>query len=234
MNRPSGLKYKLHKKNPTWFKKGFTPWNKDLRGKMIAWNKGLTKENDIRVAQYGKTLEKINKGKKFPIDYTNIKYRKAISDRMKGDKNPSKREEVRKKIRETLLKTYREHPEILENRKPAGINQYSNCFTSIEEVIAKELNLRNIPFVHNWKTGRYFPDFIIFENVIIECDGKHWHEDKLKEQQRDNYLYKLGYFVFHLKGTRITKNPRECINMVEMVMKGLHETNRFYMQGTSI
>ena len=182
----------------------------------------------------GKTLKKVNKGKKLLIDYTSVKHREMLSNQMKGDRNPSKRLSVRKKIRETLLKTYKEHPEILENRKPAGINQYSNCFTSIEKVIAKELNLRNIPFVHNWKAGRYFPDFIIFENVIIECDGKHWHKDKLKEQRRDGYLYKLGYFIFHLKGARITKNPKECIDMVEMIMRGLNETNQFYLSRVTI
>lgn len=228
------------------------PWNKGLKGKVVAWNKGLTKESDIRVAQYAKTLKKISKGKRLPIDYTSIKHRRMLSNRMQGNKNPSKRKEVKEKIqktllktykehpeiknkiRKTLLKTYKEHPEILETRKPSGLNQYSKYFSSIEKVIAKELNLRRIPFVHNWRTGKYFPDFIIFENVIIECDGKYWHKDEEKEQRRDHCLYKLGYFIFHLKETRITKNPKECIDMVEMVMKGLTWSLGTRMQGTTI
>lgn len=39
--RPSGLKYVLHKENPTSFKKGDRAWNKGLRGVMKAWNKGI-------------------------------------------------------------------------------------------------------------------------------------------------------------------------------------------------
>lgn len=192
-----------------------------MKGKQVAWNKGLTKEKDERVMQYAKTLEKVNKGKKPLINYTE-EYRKTMSDRMKGNKNPAKRLAVRKRIGKTLLETYKKYPEILNNRKPAGFNQYNNHFTSIEGMIVEELNLRNIPYIHNCKVGRYFPDFIIFERVIIECDGKYWHKNRLKEQRRDRYLYNLGYFVFHLKETRIMENPKECIDMVEMVMKGLH------------
>jgi hypothetical protein len=37
--------------------KGRMVWNKGLKGKQVAWNKGLTKENDERVAKYAKTKE---------------------------------------------------------------------------------------------------------------------------------------------------------------------------------
>lgn len=220
MSRPSGLKYKLHKKNPAWFKKGRIPWNKDLRGVLIPWNKGLTKESDIRVAQCAENLREVNKGKRPQVDYTSA-HRKRISDRMKGDKNPAKRLAVREKIRKTLLETRKKHPEILRDRKSSGLNQYSGHFTSIERPIARELSSRSIPYVHNQKVDRYFPDFIISENVIIECDGERWHKNDTKEQKRDARLHALDYFIFHLKGGRIVRDPKECIDMVESVMKGL-------------
>lgn len=46
-NRPFGLKYKKHKENPTSFKKGMIPWNKEVKGTKV-WNTGLTKETDNR------------------------------------------------------------------------------------------------------------------------------------------------------------------------------------------
>lgn len=50
--RPKGLKYKLHKENPTSFKKGCVPWNKGL--------KGFGKEFGF---QKGNTLGKLSKGR---------------------------------------------------------------------------------------------------------------------------------------------------------------------------
>lgn len=220
MSRPSGLKYKLHKKNPAWFKKGRIPWNKGLKGVLIPWNKDLTQESDIRVARCAENLREVNKGKRPQVDFTSA-HRKTISDRMKGDKNPAKRPAVREKIRKTLSETRKKHPEILRNRKPSGLNQYSGHFTSIERLIARELDTRKIPYVHNWKVDRYFPDFIIFENAVIECDGEHWHNNSLKEQKRDACLHTLGYFTFHLKGNRIIRDSKGCIDMVEKVMSGL-------------
>jgi len=39
-NRPSGLKYKKHKENPTSFKKGSVPWNKGVPSKFMKDNPG--------------------------------------------------------------------------------------------------------------------------------------------------------------------------------------------------
>lgn len=39
-DRPIGLKYKLKVKNPTWFKKGFKPWNKGVECKQFKSYKG--------------------------------------------------------------------------------------------------------------------------------------------------------------------------------------------------
>ena len=45
--RPSGLKYKLKVKNPTWFKKGNIPWIKGKKG-IIKANTGSTKKGEHR------------------------------------------------------------------------------------------------------------------------------------------------------------------------------------------
>jgi len=199
---------------------GSIPWNKGKSGSQIPWNKGLTKKNDPRIASYAKTLSVINAGK-CPQYTITESHRQARRKRMLGERNPAKRSDVSEKIRETLLRTYKENPSILENRKPSGLNQFSSNYTSIEAKIAHVLSLYGIPFEHNRKVGRYFPDFIIFGNIIIECDGEYWHEDEVKESVRDEYLHDQGYYIFHLSGQRIMKDPVECVNMVIITMQDL-------------
>lgn len=40
-SRPKGLVYTKHKENPTSFKKGMTPWNKDKKLHYSVWNMGI-------------------------------------------------------------------------------------------------------------------------------------------------------------------------------------------------
>ncbi len=155
--------------------------------------------------------------------------RKIMSLNKLGDKNPAKRQDVRNKIRESVLKKYeedltykkrisdslkkyyQEHPESIEKRKPRSINQYSTYFTSIEKLIADELTSRGAIWEHNTKVGRYFPDFLI-DDWIIEVDGINWHNDEEREKKRDTYLEERGYIVSHLKEKDIHKSPNICLN----------------------
>jgi len=220
--RPKGLKYQKHKENPTSFKKGFLPWNKDKKGSQEAWNKGLTKETDERVGKYAKTIKGL--GIKPPITEMTLEAKLKIQRRMRGDNNPAKCPAVKEKIRNTLKETYKNNPLILEGRKPSGLNQYGDYFSSIEKKIMEELKNRSLPFLHNYRIGRYFADFLIPDRVVIECDGEYWHNkrrDEDSESKRERYLHSLGYFTFHLSEKRINKDPKECVDAVEMIMKGL-------------
>ena len=56
MKRPSGLKYKIVKKNPTWFKKGNKPWNTGTKNPYFDKNIGYWKicinGKDIKYHRY--------------------------------------------------------------------------------------------------------------------------------------------------------------------------------------
>jgi len=59
----------LRKLRSDYFKKNrknIKTWNKGKKGVQVAWNKGLTKETDDRVLQYGKSISKIVAGKLRP------------------------------------------------------------------------------------------------------------------------------------------------------------------------
>lgn len=135
--------------------------------------------------------------------------------------NPVNKPGVREKIRSSLLNTYKTNPEILENRKPSGVNQFSENMTSIEKPIADALRSLGIPFTHNSRIGRYFADFVIYENSVIECDGNYWHKDKAKDQRKDEYLYSQGFFVFRFSEDRILANAKACVVLTSEILRDL-------------
>lgn len=168
-----------------------------LRGKS-PWNKGTSKR--VRLTQEEKA--------------------KKCSERMRAN-NPVNKPGVREKIRSTLLCTYKNNPAVLENRKPSGINQFANRMTSIERPIADTLNQLGIGFIHNYRIGRYFADFLILENVVFECDGEYWHRDSEKDRRKDQYLYDKGFYVFRFNGKRILDDPRACVIMAIEILNDL-------------
>lgn len=71
-----------------------------------------------------------------------------------------------------------------------------------------------IRIVPQHQVGKYRADFMIAhgENkLIVECDGHVWHETteqaRREEKERDRFLSKHGYVVFHYTGKEIKENP---------------------------
>lgn len=82
--------------------------------------------------------------------------------------------------------------------------------------------LRGIDIDFQYKIGKYFIDFIITkysfinykqekEIILIECDSQEWHErteeQRRYEKERDRYIQKQGYKIFHYTGKEIIQNP---------------------------
>lgn len=118
--------------------------------------------------------------------------------RMMGDKNPSKRQEVKEKIRQSVLKLYEDpvYREKLrkkindaiwkpENRKKylEGYSKRSNTYkyknTKPELKIQEELKRRKIMFMTDKRLlKQYRVDLFIKPNIVIECDGCYYHACK--------------------------------------------------------
>lgn len=62
-------------------KKGNIPWNKGKKGLQVAWNKGLTKENDERVKKYSISSTQWKIGKKHSEEHKE-KIRKSMLGRI--------------------------------------------------------------------------------------------------------------------------------------------------------
>jgi len=82
-------------------------------------------------------------------------------------------------------------------------------FTDIEEITKNFFEEHNIGYLHNKRIGSYFPDFIILDNVIIECDGEYWHKERDNKDRRDEYFRNKGFLIFHVRGDEIKSDFRK-------------------------
>lgn len=192
---------------------GIIPWNKGRKQETPPHNKLPTKFINCKCC--GESFEEpINSIRKYAPGH----YQKQMS----SENNPSKKKEIKEKIRNTLLETYRSNPEILENRKASGRNQYSNTYSSIERKVADCLKQLKLSFGHNVKIGRYFADFVIFDNVIIECDGEYWHRNSGElDRKRDSWLHDHNYWVFRISEKSIKKDPLYAVKNAIGIIKEL-------------
>lgn len=134
--------------------------------------------------------------------------------------NPVWRPEVREKISKGILEYINKNPDKLLNRILRR-----NHMTSLEKRVKKILNKHNVSYVYNHyvktKKSYKFPDFRV-ANLIIECDGKRFHKDKVKETKRDRELIVAGYSILHFPEDMINKN---IIKVERCIVKKLNQLN---------
>jgi 5-methylcytosine-specific restriction endonuclease McrA len=104
------------KNNLGQFEKGITPWNKDKRGLQIAWNRGLTKETSLSLAEGGRKggITKTGKPHGHKTNNGNLSWNHGIAwNEMRGEKHPNWKGGISKSYR----KGYRDNLAYEEWRK---------------------------------------------------------------------------------------------------------------------
>ncbi|MEK6932634.1 MAG: DUF559 domain-containing protein [Nanoarchaeota archaeon] len=126
--------------------------------------------------------------------------------------------ETRKKIAESqtirLNNNPEKHPNYICSKKG------KNNLTYIEMIMLKILEKTGLKYnkdlFHNnyikVYNGFYYPDFFIpSKNLIIECDGKYWH-NKQRDEIRQKNLELAGYKVIRFSGKEIKFKSEEVKN----------------------
>ncbi len=151
------------------FQKEYTPWNK---GK-TAWNKGLTKETDERVKKYGKSGVGKHSGKHKKHVFSEESKRSLIQSKI-GDNNPSKRIDVRERIRKKVIENYN-NPEL---RLKERISDSCKKAHQRQEVRDKFLRFNKIPPSRKGKklSGK-------LKRRISQIMTKQWQNPEYKEKQ---------------------------------------------------
>lgn len=67
-----------------------------------------------------------------------------------------------------------------------------------------------IKFNNNLNKFRYSVDFL-FNNKIIEFDGKYWHSNVDREKEREKFILSKKYEIFHVREMDFRKTPEKVI-----------------------
>jgi very-short-patch-repair endonuclease len=134
-----------------------------------AWNKGLTKETDERVAKNAVSVKNA--------------LRQKVADGWKPffATDDFWTDEMRDKRSEEKIQFFKEHPELHPNRRLAS----NKVMTYPEQIAANWLTKHNIVYHNQYKTtfydkSRYVDFYVEAFNLYIEIDGEYWHANQEK------------------------------------------------------
>lgn len=93
------------------------------------------------------------------------------------------------------------------------------CYGSIPEaMVAIELLKNRLKIIPQQKAGKYKVDFVIPSlKIILEIDGKLYHNDLAKEGERDFYLqakFGTGWTIIHFPAEYVTKDITKLVQFI--------------------
>lgn len=98
---------------------------------------------------------------------------------------------------------YAQH-ERLGMRPSAYFIDWMTIFTPIESAAWSSIRYVGLPMLPQYPVDPYFADFADPDTkIVIECDGKQFHQDKERDASRDRFMASKGWTVFRVTG-------REC------------------------
>lgn len=87
------------------------------------------------------------------------------------------------------------------------------CESPIEEALYLALRKLGMQVRPQVEIGRYRADFVVGEDLVVECDGHDWHssrEQRTKDAGRDRAIMAAGYRVARFTGTEIHADAARC------------------------
>ncbi len=111
-------------------------------------------------------------------------------------------------LRKAIRAAYKEYLPIILKRYPNRIDPYIFDFdvplTPIEQNVWTDIRYIGLPFFMQVPVAGYFIDFADpVKKIGIEVDGKEWHMNVKKDQERENELVALGWTIYRIPG-RVT------------------------------
>ena len=84
---------------------------------------------------------------------------------------------------------------------PYSIYDWFKIWTPIERNVWGDIRYLGLPFYPQFPVDKYFIDFADpIKQIGIEVDGKEWHRDKEKDENRQKVLEELGWTIIRIQG----------------------------------
>ena len=231
----------MTKKRVPWNKglKGiYTPWNKGLTKsdprvakniKNFVVKKGTTYIDRFGEKKAKEVIKKItSKTRGATRSPESIeRYRKAAKLREQKHKENGMTDKLAKE-HSKFMKEYANRPENIERSRKSGHDSLRKIAlkkrTRIEQFMEDALKQYGINFIPEsvvYVKGkvRYRVDFELpDEKVFVECDGKQWHQDPLKDKRREDIILAQsqygGYKFERFWGSEIYKDVNKCVEEI--------------------
>lgn len=138
-------------------------------------------------------------------------------------------EQIRKeKLRRAAIQQWERGNKGYHPNRILAQNRRKGWRTRAEKIMKKGLDNKGIKYQEEVRIGKYFPDFLVNENIVIECDSKYWHpKNNLYDKKRDKYMTTNGYKVLRFLNSEIKNNLSTCLDEIEkVILKTQHQDNK--------
>lgn len=124
--------------------------------------------------------------------------------------------ETKEKLSLYRIKFLSEHPEFHPNKL---VSNNKTKMTYPEKLVFDYLTINNYPFFHNVHVDRFWVDFIIAPNTIIEIDGPRWHSspNQIKyDRNRDSIIENYGFVVLRISSNNVIINLKNILKEIQI------------------
>ena len=99
---------------------------------------------------------------------------------------------------------------------PYSIKGWMEILTPIEKNVWQDIRQIGLPFYPQYPVGKYFVDFADpVKKIVIECDGKKFHQDKVKDKKRQKKIENMGWEVIRIEGWKTYKDSIKLYDKIE-------------------
>jgi len=206
---------KFYQKHPEQLLAVLFKNNTARQPRKVAWNIGLTKETDERVAKYAESL------KEYMFQFETLEDRLGIEKAKETIAKIVSKNTGKKRSPESIERYRKANaPKAWKGLRALGLKKQTRIEFFMQQALEKyEIFFipESVVFVKG--KARYRVDFELpNRKIFVECDGKHWHQDKEKDLLREQKILsqpKYCDYVFkRFTGSEIYQDLDGCIQEI--------------------